>query len=217
MASIFLCHSSRDKKFVRKLASNLQSKDVSTWLDEAEIKVGESLTNRIGDAIGKMEYFGVVLSQHSVNSEWVQRELQIALQRELKERKVIVLPLLLEKVKIPPFLQDKKYADFTNSEQFSESFRELCNALELNQGRTINATNESEMRTKNPEGIRSTTESQGKISIIRPSEGAQCPFCSGILHYFGDRLVSGDYKEVFRCSGRDSHELYGQTLLGRDG
>lgn len=114
MSSIFLCHSARDKAFVRELAKALDAAGVRVWLDEAEIRIGDSLTKRIGDAIGEMEYFAVVLSRHSVKSEWVQRELQVAMQRELKQRKVVVLPVLLETVEPPPFLRDKLYADFTS-------------------------------------------------------------------------------------------------------
>ena len=40
MSSIFLCHSSQDKFFVRKLAEALRNEGVRVWLDEAEIKIG---------------------------------------------------------------------------------------------------------------------------------------------------------------------------------
>ena len=76
-----------------------------------------------------MKYFGAVLSSNSIGSEWVERELRIAMDRELKEGKVIVLPLLLEPVQIPPFLRDKVYADFTNPESFQETFPRLLEVL----------------------------------------------------------------------------------------
>jgi hypothetical protein len=82
MPSIFLCHSSRDKVFVRQLAKALTDSGVKVWLDEAEIRIGESLTEKIGRAIDEMDHFGAVLSSTSINSEWVHRELQIATQRE---------------------------------------------------------------------------------------------------------------------------------------
>ena len=129
VSSIFLCHSSKDKFFVRELAARLTAAGVRVWLDEAEIKIGDSLTAKIGHAIDRMQYFGVVLSRHSVTSEWVQRELQIATQREFKERKVVVLPLLFESVEVPPFLRDKVYADFTTAERFNETFPKLLAAL----------------------------------------------------------------------------------------
>jgi hypothetical protein len=124
MPSFFLCHSTKDKPFVRRLARRLKLEGVTVWLDEAEINVGDSLTEKIGSAIDKTDFVGVVLSQNSVNSTWVQRELQIAMQREFKERRIVVLPLLFEPVQVPPFLRDRKYADFTTSNGFEDSY--LC-------------------------------------------------------------------------------------------
>jgi len=129
MTSIFLSHSSRDKFFVRKLAERLKSVGIRVWLDEAEINIGDSLTEKIGHAITEMDFVGVVLSNNSVNSEWVQRELQIAIQRELATKRVVVLPLLLDPVEIPHFLKEKLYADFTTPERFEETFPKLLKAL----------------------------------------------------------------------------------------
>ncbi len=130
MTSIFLSHSSKDKFFVRQLAERLKKHGVQVWLDEAELKIGDSLTQKIGQAIDVMDFVGVVLSSNSVNSEWVQKELQVAIQKELVRRRVVVLPILLEQVEIPPFLRDKVYADFSAPEKNEESFNKLLAALD---------------------------------------------------------------------------------------
>jgi len=150
MTSIFLCHSSKDKFFVRELAAKLRDVGVRVWLDEAEIKIGDSLTQKIGQAIDEMDYFGVVLSRHSIASEWVQRELQVAMQRELKERRVIVLPLLLEPVELPAFLRDKLYADFTTPERFNETFPKLLEALGVEMAKVLPPTPEERPREIRP-------------------------------------------------------------------
>lgn len=54
----------------------------------------------------------MVLSPNSVDSEWVQRELDVALNREFKQHKVQVVPALLKECSIPRFLQHNVYADF---------------------------------------------------------------------------------------------------------
>jgi hypothetical protein len=82
--SIFMSHSSKDKFFVRTLAEHLEKSGINVWLDEAEINIGDSLTEKIGEAIESTDYVGVILSHNSISSEWVQRELQIALQKEIK-------------------------------------------------------------------------------------------------------------------------------------
>lgn len=131
MPEIFLCHSSKDKFFVRMLAARLRERGVRVWLDEAEMRVGDSLTARLGSAIQTAEYFGVVLSGNSVGSEWVQRELQIALQKEVVKKRIVVLPILLQPVQLPAFLADKIYADFTSSDPslIDASFLKLLRAI----------------------------------------------------------------------------------------
>jgi hypothetical protein len=131
MPSIFLSHNTKDKFFVRELADRLSRMGVRVWIDEAEIKVGDSLTEKVGKAIEETDFVGVVLSRNSISSQWVQKELQIALQEEFKKKKVVVLPLLLEPVDIPPFLRDKLYADFTTPEKFKQSFPKLLEALNV--------------------------------------------------------------------------------------
>ena len=129
MPSIFLSHSSRDKFFVRELAKKLQDAGVKVWIDEAELKIGDSLTQNIGRAIEQTKYFGAVLSHNSINSEWVQTELRIALTRELSEKNVIVLPILMESVEIPVFLRDKVHADFTTPDKADKAFSHLLRSL----------------------------------------------------------------------------------------
>lgn len=129
MPSIFLSHSSKDKFFVRELAAHLQAAGIRVWLDEAEIKIGDSLTKKIGEAVEAADFVGAVLSANSVQSEWVQRELQVALQKEIHGRRVVVLPILIEPVSIPPFLKDKLYADFTVPDSFDRGLGALLRAL----------------------------------------------------------------------------------------
>jgi len=136
MPSLFLSHSSLDKPFARKLADGLERGNVRVWFDEAELRVGDSLIDRIGSAIDQMDFFGVILSKNSVASEWVQRELKVALTREFQEKNTVVLPFLMERVEIPAFLRDKVYADFTTPERFDLS---LARVLVTIHGRTASS------------------------------------------------------------------------------
>ena len=123
LKSIFLCHSSNDKSFVRKLSRDLILRGAKVWMDEAEIKLGDSLFDKIGSGIKNSKYLGVILSKASTNSNWVKKELDIALNREIKENRVVVLPILLENCELPPFLESKLYADFSVSEYYASSFK----------------------------------------------------------------------------------------------
>ena len=128
MSSIFLSHNHKDKPFVRKLSERLQAHGIRIWVDEAEMRIGDSLISKIETAIREFKYLGVVLSPNSVSSEWVRREINIALTEELHGRKVKVLPLLHRKCDIPGFLVDKLYADFTDD--FEEGLEVLLARLQ---------------------------------------------------------------------------------------
>lgn len=121
--SVFLSHSRGDKPFVDRLASDLERLNVDVWYDKWEISVGDSLIDKISEGIQENDYLAIVLSPRSVGSEWVKRELNAALMRELAERKVVVLPILLEDCEIPILLREKKWADFRTS--YDQGFEEL--------------------------------------------------------------------------------------------
>jgi hypothetical protein len=109
---VFLSHSSHDNEFVRKLAEDLKSQGIQVWFDEWEIKVGDSLNNKIAEGIKSSGWLVIILSQNSVKSAWVRKELNAALEAELKREQVFILPAIIDDCEIPLFLQDKKFADF---------------------------------------------------------------------------------------------------------
>jgi hypothetical protein len=111
--SVFLSYSSEDAPFAQSLAKALADRNVGVWLDRWELRIGDSLTKRIGQALHKNDFIVVVLSPASVRSEWVRHELAEAMLREIHQKRVIVLPVIARPCRIPPFLTDKKYADFT--------------------------------------------------------------------------------------------------------
>ncbi len=129
MSSIFLSHNHADKPFVKRLANDLNQAGIKTWVDEAEINVGDSLIAKIEEGINKMEYLGVVLSKRSVNSEWVKREVDIAMNQEINGKKVKVLPLLIEDCELPGFLIGKLYADFRREKLYQDGLSKLLHTL----------------------------------------------------------------------------------------
>lgn len=127
--SIFLSHSHKDKPFVRRLADDLKRRGVRVWVDEAEMLIGDSLISKIGDAIDSMDFVGAVLSEHSVMSAWVTRELEIALNHEIAGRRVKVLPLIVDRCEIPPFLAGKVYGDFRDESRYKDTVDLLMRRL----------------------------------------------------------------------------------------
>jgi TIR domain len=127
--SVFLSHTAADKPFVRKLARDLDNHGVKYWLDEAEIKVGESLIEKIGQGLDEVDYVAVILSPHSVASPWVQREVDVAMNQEIHGRKVKVLPIMYRHCQLPGFLLGKFYADFTEESKYTDAFKRLVESI----------------------------------------------------------------------------------------
>lgn len=125
----FLSYSSEDKGFVEKLASDLKKYDFPMFFAKWEIKVGDSIVQKIDSALDKMTDLIIVLSTNSVNSHWVKKELSSGLMKKLDNNSVSILPVLKEECKIPSIILDLKSADFTES--YEDGLLDLVEGLKL--------------------------------------------------------------------------------------
>lgn len=112
---VFICHASEDKPFVRKLSEILRSEGAAIWLDELEIRVGDSIIQKVNEGLQGASHLVVVLSQNSVAKPWVSKELSYSLMRQLHDRSITILPVRLDDSPLPPLLSDIKYADCRSS------------------------------------------------------------------------------------------------------
>lgn len=138
---LFISYSHADKAFVDKLAKQLVARKVNVWLDRWEMHVGESIIDKIQKAITDASSLLVILSPESVESEWCKKELNSGLIRELEERRIVVLPVLVRDCTIPLFLREKMYADFRTN--FDDGLRTILEAI-------AKVTNEWRNRLENP-------------------------------------------------------------------
>lgn len=100
---------------------------LNVWVDEHEIKVGDSLVGKISEALKDADYLVIVLSQASASSRWVEQELNAALTNQISG-KGVVLPVLMENCEMPMLLRDRLYADFRTD--FSVGLQALVAAFE---------------------------------------------------------------------------------------
>lgn len=114
---VFICHSSADKESVaRPLADRLEAAGVSAWIDQREIRWGDSLIQRVNAGLRSSRYVIVILSPSFYSTHWPDRELSAALNQEANSGRVKVLPLLVgnrqerqEILERYPLLNDKLY------------------------------------------------------------------------------------------------------------
>ncbi len=73
--TIFISYSHIDKNIVDTLATHMVRRNAQVWVDRWELNVGDSIVQRVQDAITDSDALLVVLSKASVNSEWCKKEL----------------------------------------------------------------------------------------------------------------------------------------------
>ncbi len=112
---VFISYSHNDNEFVANLAAHLVKHNTRVWVDTWQLRVGDSIIEKIQEALQESSALLVILSKSSVQSNWCKKEINAGLMRELEEKKVIVLPVLLEDCDVPLFLKEKMYADFRSN------------------------------------------------------------------------------------------------------
>ncbi|HKH45307.1 MAG TPA: toll/interleukin-1 receptor domain-containing protein [Thermoanaerobaculia bacterium] len=149
---MFFSYSHFDKAFARRLAQDVKACGHRVWIDEGQIYIGDSLVKKIGEALKTVDYVMAILSSRSVQSEWVQKELEIAINREINGRDVVVLPVLIEDVEMPIFLNGKLYADFRNAEGYPDELKKLLASMKrapkINSAPTIEEDEQTEVPEK---------------------------------------------------------------------
>ena len=124
--SAFICHSSADKEKARRLAVNLATRGIRPWIDEAEIRVGDSLIDKIERGIDDSTCLLPLLSEDSVSSRWCKEELRMAMAQQIAGGGKRVLPIKLAKCDIPGFLLDKAYLDLSEWGGYDEKLDRLA-------------------------------------------------------------------------------------------
>lgn len=110
---VFISHSSKDKKFVRHLKDCLLENTIDTWLDEDQLEFGDSLINKLENALDETSHLVIVLSPASIESDWVKFELKKALINQKTGLTQKIIPIKYRDCKIPDELSDLVYADLS--------------------------------------------------------------------------------------------------------
>lgn len=95
--AVFVSHASQDKEIVEQLLQELAELDVDTWVSFRDIAPGSEWNRAIHDALDAAAHVIIVVSQNSINSDYVLAEVEFALGQGKT-----VIPVLIEDIKKLP-------------------------------------------------------------------------------------------------------------------
>lgn len=109
----FISYSRKDSDFALKISEDLRKLGVQIWLDQLDIPPGQQWDNEIQTQLKNCNFFLIILSKSSIESQSVLDEVSFALSRGKK-----IIPVLTDNCEIPFRLQRLQYIDFrTNYEK----------------------------------------------------------------------------------------------------
>jgi uncharacterized protein YjbI with pentapeptide repeats len=119
--SCFISYSSHDLDFAERIYADLQSKGVRCWFAPEDLQIGAKVRSSIDESIRLHDKLLLVLSEQSVASEWVEHEVEAALERERKENRAVLFPIRLDNAIMeteggwPALIRNTRYiGDFTH-------------------------------------------------------------------------------------------------------
>jgi len=151
--SCFISYNSHDREFAERICNDLQEVGIHCWLDSKDLRVGDHIEVQINRVIQHIDKVLLILSEASVNSEWVRREIDVALKRESQVNKTILFPIRIDdtvmnaedKLSIS-LVNSKHIGDFTEwtvPEAYRRAFSRLVKDL------TVSAAVEQDRKLSN--------------------------------------------------------------------
>ena len=91
--SCFISYSSHDGKLAQRLYADLRANKVRCWFAPEDLKIGDEFRSRIDESIHVFDRLLLILSEHSVKSRWVQKEVETAFEKEGKDNRIVLFPI----------------------------------------------------------------------------------------------------------------------------
>ena len=141
--SCFISYSSKDELFAKRLRADLQDRGVRCWFAPHDMKIGARIRQTIDQAIHQQEKVLLLLSHHSINSAWVEDEVEAVLEQERREPREMLLPIRLDNAIIETgqawaarLRRQVNIGDFTkwtDSQVYQQAFERLLRDLKQGQ------------------------------------------------------------------------------------
>jgi hypothetical protein len=132
---VFLSYAHNDLALAKQIESALENEGLQVWNAETEILPGDNFAEKISDALKASDAMVVLLTPESLNSKWIQWEIEYALSNKAYRKRVI--PVLVgseERVSlesIPWILRKLKMIRLSKPEQAEGEINQITEALKL--------------------------------------------------------------------------------------
>jgi len=102
---VFISYSHADVVFANDFAAALTKVGLNVWKDDKDLIIGDNILKSLYQGIRASSHFCCILSASSITSAWVEEELSFAKVRQLSDRSLKIVPVLIDPVVIPDYLQ----------------------------------------------------------------------------------------------------------------
>jgi uncharacterized protein YjbI with pentapeptide repeats len=96
--SCFISYSTKDQDFANHLHADLQNEGVRCWFAPHDLPIGGKILDEIDAAIRLRDKVVLILSEHSIMSDWVEDEVKTAYEEERRRRQTVLFPIRLDDV-----------------------------------------------------------------------------------------------------------------------
>ena len=93
--SCFISYSNNDKEFAERIYADLRKEGVRCWFAPKDMKIGDKIRQRLDESIRIYDKLLLVLSENSIASTWVEKEVETAFEKETR-KKTVLFPVSLD-------------------------------------------------------------------------------------------------------------------------
>ena len=125
---VFISHATEDKGFAGPLARGLRMAGLRVWFDDFELRLGDSLNERINYGLSRSRYGVVVISPTFFEKHWTRLEMNGFVARQTAGEQVI-LPIWHRITKDEVIKQAPPLADIVSLNSSTQSMDVIVNAI----------------------------------------------------------------------------------------
>lgn len=90
---VFISHASEDKTLAKELYKKIRYLRLKAWIDEGDLRIGDSLLATIGHALTKSRFGVPIVSKHYLRKAWAQEEMKVLLHLQFSSGRRMILPI----------------------------------------------------------------------------------------------------------------------------